>query len=155
MSGKIRRFQFHILFTSLAVISLILGSCATPTGNGAGAGASQTMSSLAGTSDNMLLYQTPTGQRLVASFPSGGKIFLKMPEDGAVVDNPWVDVIGTAPPETVISLNDEIAIADENGNFTVRVPLEDGPNEIQCVASNDAGEEADFSFIVVFELPES
>jgi hypothetical protein len=66
-----------------------------------------------------------------------------------------VDVAGTAAAETVITLNHEIVVAGSDGTFSARVPLTEGPNEIQCVASNLAGEEADFSIIVVYEPPGS
>jgi hypothetical protein len=95
---------------------------------------------------------TPTGVPFLAAvFPSGGKIFLLTPHPGDVVATSWVDVAGTAVAETVITLNDEIAVAGSDGAFSARVPLAEGPNEIQCVASNLAGDEVDFSIIVVSE----
>jgi hypothetical protein len=95
---------------------------------------------------------TPAGEPyLVATFPSGGKIFLLSPQENDVVTAPWVDVAGTAPAETVITLNDEIAVAGADGYFSARVPLEDGLNEIECVASDLEGNEVAFSFIVDYE----
>jgi hypothetical protein len=95
---------------------------------------------------------TPAGEPyLVAAFPSGGKIFLLSPQENVAVTTPWVDVVGTAPAETVISLNDEIAVAGADGYFHARVPLEEGLNEIQCVASDLDGNEVVFSFIVDYE----
>lgn len=88
---------------------------------------------------------------LAATFPSGGKIFLFTPHGGDVVATPWVDVKGTAPKETVISFNDEVAVAGLGGLFSARVPLLDGPNEIQCVASDLEGNEVIFSIIVVYD----
>jgi len=96
--------------------------------------------------------EIPTSEPyLAATFPSGGKIILFTPHGGDVVATLWVDVKGTAPQETVISFNDEIAVAGQGGLFSVRVPLEEGPNEIQCVASDLEGNEVDFSIIVVYD----
>ncbi|MGD0174753.1 MAG: hypothetical protein ABSC61_10085 [Anaerolineales bacterium] len=96
--------------------------------------------------------EIPTGEPyLAATFPSGGKIFLFAPHADDVVATPWVDFKGTAPEETVISFDDEIAVAGQGGLFSARVPLEEGPNEIQCVASDLDGNEVDFSVIVVYD----
>lgn len=89
--------------------------------------------------------------RLMATFPSGAKIYLLSPQENAVVASPWVDVVGTAPAETVITFNEEITVAGADGFFRARVPLEEGPNEIQCLASDLEGNEVDFSLIVVFD----
>jgi hypothetical protein len=88
---------------------------------------------------------------LVAEFPSGGKIHLRAPQPDAVVADPWVDVVGTAPAETVITLDGEIVVAGPDGMFYARVPLEEGVNEIQCVASDLLGNEVTFSILVAYE----
>jgi len=90
----------------------------------------------------------------VATFSSGAEVFLLSPQEDEVVTTPWVDVVGTAPAETVITLNEEITVAGGDGMFYARVPLEEGLNEIQCTASDLEGNEVSFSFIVVFEPEE-
>jgi hypothetical protein len=90
----------------------------------------------------------------VAVFPSGAEIRLMSPQNEEIVRDPWVDVVGAAPAETVITLNDEIAVAGADGMFYGRVPLEQGLNEIQCTASNLEGDEVAFSILVVFEPEE-
>jgi hypothetical protein len=91
---------------------------------------------------------------LVATFPSGAEIYLLAPQEDDVVTNPWVDVIGKAPAETVITLNEEIAVAGPDSMFYARVPLEEGLNEVLCVASDWEGNEVDFSIMVVYETEE-
>jgi hypothetical protein len=91
---------------------------------------------------------------LVATFPSGAEVFLLAPQDEDVVITPWVDVVGTAPVETVITLNEEIAVAGGDGLFYARVPLEEGLNEILCIASDWEGNEVSFSILVVYEPEE-
>ncbi|MBN2084424.1 MAG: hypothetical protein JW748_04305 [Anaerolineales bacterium] len=92
--------------------------------------------------------------RAVAVFPSGAEVSLFAPQDDAAVTEAWVDVIGSAPAETVISLNDEITVAGADGMFYARVPLEEGLNEIQCVASDLEGNEVAFAFVVMYEHEE-
>jgi hypothetical protein len=92
--------------------------------------------------------------RVMATFPSGSDVSLLAPQDNAVVTEAWVDVIGLAPAETVITLNDEITVAGADGMFYARVPLEEGLNEIQCIASDLEGNEVAFSFLVVYEPEE-
>ncbi|MFN2299577.1 MAG: hypothetical protein ACK2UB_12070 [Anaerolineales bacterium] len=89
----------------------------------------------------------------VAAFPSGAAIYLLCPPEDASVSTPWADVVGKAPPDTVITLNDEIAVAGTDGSFSARVPLEVGVNEIQCVASDWEGHEATFSIFIEY-IPE-
>jgi hypothetical protein len=88
---------------------------------------------------------------LVAEFPTGAEIYLISPQPDAAVATPWVDVTGTAPSETVITLNDEIAVAGSDGRFSARVPLETGLNEILCSASDSEGNEVAFSILVAYE----
>jgi hypothetical protein len=92
--------------------------------------------------------------RIVATFPSGADISLFSPQEDDVVTEARVDVIGAAPAETVITLNEEITVAGADGMFYARVPLEEGLNEILCVASDLEGNEVAFSFIVVYEPEE-
>ncbi len=92
--------------------------------------------------------------RVVATFPSGADVSLFAPREEAAVTEAWVDVIGSAPAETVVTLNDEIAVAGADGMFYARVPLEEGLNEIRCVASDLEGNEVVFSFLVVYEPEE-
>jgi hypothetical protein len=87
----------------------------------------------------------------VAVFPSGAEIFLLSPQEDDIVACPWVDVVGTAPADTVVTLNDEIAVAGMDGLFHARVPLEEGLNEIQCVASDLEGNEVAFSILIACE----
>lgn len=87
-----------------------------------------------------------------ASDPLGLKII--SPEDGAVVHMPQVEVAGEAPMELVITINDEIVLVGETGTFAVTIPLEEGPNAIQIVASDVEGNEVSFELIVTYE-PES
>jgi hypothetical protein len=76
------------------------------------------------------------------------------PQDEAVVNVPEVEVVGEAKPDTVITLNDEIVVVDQSGTFSVTLALEEGPNEIEVVASDPEGNEVSFELEVTYD-PES
>jgi hypothetical protein len=114
----------------------------TNAGNGSTNSAAQTRAAL----ENLL-----GNPRVLATFPSGARVCLFTPQEGQVFSDPWVDVIGSAPEETVVSLNDEITVAGADGLFYARVPLEEGLTEIVCVASDQEGNEVAFSFVIVYE----
>jgi Glucodextranase, domain B len=73
------------------------------------------------------------------------------PLDGDIVNIPQVDVIGSAPSGTVVSVNDDIIVVGENGQFKSIVVLDEGPNLIEIVASDDNGNETDLELTVVYE----
>ena len=73
------------------------------------------------------------------------------PLDEAVVDTPEVDVLGSAPAGAVVSVNDEIRIVGSDSHFKVTVPLEDGPNLIEIIASDENGNELSTLLTVTYE----
>jgi hypothetical protein len=58
---------------------------------------------------------------------------------------------GSAPAGTVISVNDLILIVGIDGQFTATVPLEEGLNLIEVVASNEKGNELSALLTVTYE----
>ncbi len=73
------------------------------------------------------------------------------PLDEAVLNTPQVEVIGSAPPGAVVSVNDEIIIVDEKGQFSATISLEEGPNLIEIIASNASGDETSLLLTIVYE----
>lgn len=106
-----------------------------------------------GNTEQDLPMQTTDEPYWVAAFSSNAEIYLLCPPEDTSVSTPWVDVVGKAPPDTVITLNDEIAVAGTDGLFSARVPLDEGMNEIQCVASDWEGRQATFSIFIEY-VPE-
>ena len=82
---------------------------------------------------------------------SGLWLQILSPLDEAVVDTPQVDVLGSAPAGSVISVNDEILIVGSDSQFTVTVLLEDGPNLIEIIASDDDGNELTTLLTITYE----
>ncbi len=84
---------------------------------------------------------------------TSGSLWLRLssPQDGDVVAQPVINVTGQAPAETVISLNDDILVVPADGNFSIPVTLDEGPNVLELVASNIDGDEIDLVLTVVYE----
>jgi hypothetical protein len=97
-----------------------------------------------------LIQPTPT---LITAPEPSGTLWLQVlsPQDEAVVNTPQVDVIGSAPVGAVISVNDEILIVGDDGQFKTTVSLDEGPNLIEIIASDHNGNESDLELTVVYE----
>ena len=67
------------------------------------------------------------------------------------MDVPQVDVSGSAPAGTVISVNDDVLIVGADQQFKTSVPLEEGPNLIEIIASDENGNEASALLTVTYE----
>lgn len=72
------------------------------------------------------------------------------PQDGATVATSVVQVKGEAPPDTVVTVNDDILVVDSTGSFDAPVTLAEGPNVIEVVASDTDGDEVSFEVAVTF-----
>ena len=82
-----------------------------------------------------------------------GEMWLQVtsPLDGAVLDAPEVDVIGMAPANSVVSIDDDILLMGDDGKFKATIPLDEGPNLIEIVASDMDGNEVSQMLAVVYE----
>jgi len=82
------------------------------------------------------------------TLPTGFYLTVTQPADGSIVDVGKIEVRGHTSPGAVVSVNDEIAMADTQGIFTVTINLEEGPNIIEVIASNEEGEGAGINLTV-------
>ena len=91
---------------------------------------------------------TQTSEPVVAQ-----QLYLQIlsPQDGDTVNTSQVDVIGSAPVGATISVNDDIIIVGDNQQFKSTVPLDEGPNLIEIVASDDSGNETSLELTVTYE----
>ena len=79
------------------------------------------------------------------------KIKILSPEDNSVISTAQVEVKGEALSNTVVTLNDQIVLADEAGFFSAIIPLEEGPNVIDIVASDENGNEDNVQLTVTYD----
>lgn len=73
------------------------------------------------------------------------------PEDGSLVSTPEIELLGEASPGAVVSIGDEIILVPPDGAFRQIIRLEEGPNAIEVVASNIAGDEQSLILTLVYE----
>jgi len=78
-------------------------------------------------------------------------VTITSPANETVVNTPQVEVNGQAPAETVVSIGDIITVVDASGKFSIPVPLEEGPNDLEIVASDPDGNEASANLVVTYE----
>jgi hypothetical protein len=102
--------------------------------------------------EEMMVSTGVIGTGVFTEFQQGAlRIQLFSPQDEEVFDVPQIEVSGKAPVGTVISINDQIIVVSGNGDFSVPVLLEEGPNVIELVASDLDGNELDIMLTVVYE----
>jgi hypothetical protein len=93
-----------------------------------------------------------TGEAAPVVLNSGPLVVtITSPADETVVNIPQVDVAGRAPAETVISIGDSITVVEASGEFSIPVPLEEGPNELEIIASDLEGNQASVTLVVTYE----
>lgn len=78
------------------------------------------------------------------------KLTVVQPEDNTIIDTNKIEVKGTTGPGAVVSVNNEIATADSQGNFAVTITLEEGPNIVEVFTSDESGNEANLTLIVSY-----
>jgi hypothetical protein len=74
------------------------------------------------------------------------------PADESIVNASSITVRGTTTSGAVVSVNGALASVDSNGAFQLTIALDEGPNVIEVVASDDAGNEA-YSILSVIYQP--
>jgi len=152
------RHVVDIMNKILILLILIIGACGpTPTvGPSSPATTPNSPSAIPASSvpqdviPTTIIQPTPT----VASAPvTSGSLWLQVlsPQDEAVINIPQVDVIGSAPAGTVVSINDEILIVSDDQQFKITVSLDEGPNLIEIVASDENGNEMSLLLTVTYE----
>ena len=82
--------------------------------------------------------------------PAGFFLTVTQPADGSIINIGKIEVRGSTSPGAVVSVNDEIAMADTQGAFAITIILDEGPNIIEVIASDGEGNEATISLMVTF-----
>ncbi len=80
---------------------------------------------------------SPTPPEVNSDMPkSGFFLTVTQPTDESIINADKVEVIGITVPNAVVSVNGNLVEVDEEGNFTMMVVLEEGPNLIKVIASD-------------------
>jgi len=85
--------------------------------------------------------------------PASQTLWLQIlsPQEEAVINTPQVDVIGSAPVGAVVSINDEILVVGDDQQFQTTVSLDEGPNLIEIIASDEDGNEMPVLLTITYE----
>jgi hypothetical protein len=85
----------------------------------------------------------------VSESPSGTiPLEVTSPADGATLNTADFVVKGQTAAGAVVIVNDQFQIADDQGNFSIPVSLENGINVIDVTASDDSGNQAEVILMV-------
>lgn len=75
-------------------------------------------------------------------------LVVSQPQDNSITDSDRIEVKGRTNPGATVSIKEEMAIADEEGNFVITVALDEGLNIIEVFSSDEAKNEAEVTLIV-------
>lgn len=151
MNMKILRFA-----TALSVITLLMAACSpvktvtplapdiSPTDETAPGNATQPSPPASAPT------QSSGGQNQP---PGNGTISLQVlaPLDGTVVNASQIEVSGLASVGAVVTVNDNILIVGADGQFSTVILLDEGPNLIEVIASNELGSELSVELTVTYQ----
>ena len=70
------------------------------------------------------------------------------PIDSATVSTSTVTVQGQTTPGATVTVNGNSDVADANGNFSIDVSLDNGPNAIDVIATDDSGNQGEVLLMV-------
>jgi len=94
---------------------------------------------------------SPTPPEVNSDMPKSG-FFLTMtqPTDEGIINADKVEVIGITVPRAVVSVNGTLAEVDAEGNFSMMVVLEEGPNLIEVIGSDLEGNQESRTLATIY-----
>ena len=100
----------------------------------------------------LMVNAIPTSSATTSTTPgtSPGTLPLTVtsPIDSATVSTSTVTVQGQTTPGATVTVNGISDVADANGNFSIDVSLDNGPNAIDIVATDDNGNQGEVLLMV-------
>ncbi len=84
---------------------------------------------------------------------TSGPLWIKIisPLDNSTVNTAEVEIKGSAPVETVLTINDEIVLVGSDQQFSAKVVLDEGINEIEILGSDISGNEIFIPLTIYYE----
>jgi len=96
---------------------------------------------------------SPTEVPTATPVATEGDLFLQLvspPELEVFTDVEILSVVGRTRVDAVVTINDDIVEPNIDGEFSLDVPLEIGPNIIEIVASVASGEQLDLVLVAIY-----
>ncbi len=148
------RLKQVVATIALAILALsLVAACSnepvspTPTGQVPGKTASPTSTS----GSNPTAAPGATVKPITPPAASGLNLSIVQPQIESVVTGSLLEVKGQTNPDAIVSVNGVIVkFIDVNGNFTAVVPLEEGPNLIEIVASDYQNNQVSQTLTVIY-----
>ena len=141
----------RIIAASLAFGMLLLVAC------GGGGDEEAPVQTVGPTATSVAAPATPTETPSIAPSPTPlateGDFFLQLvepPETEIFTDAASLTVVGRTRVDALVTINDTIVEPNIDGEFSLDVALEAGPNIIEVVASVASGEQMDLVLVVIY-----
>jgi bacillopeptidase F len=100
----------------------------------------------------LMVNAIPTSSATTSATPSTSQGTLPLtvtsPIDSATLSTSTVTVEGRTTPGATVTVNGNSDVADANGNFSIDVSLDNGPNAIDVIATDDSGNQGEVLLMV-------
>ena len=82
------------------------------------------------------------------------ELFLEIltPKDESIIQTEEITVTGKTLPTAIVSVNGELTLVKEDGEFSSKITLKEGPNLIEAVASDLGGNEIGEILTIIYML---
>jgi hypothetical protein len=149
---------FILAITGISLTSILMTGCGNssktvpPTAQNHLAASTSAIPSAAPALPTSTLAPSPQSQDLSETssnaLQNNIQLTVTNPLDGADINSGTVAVTGRTVPGATLNVNDTVAVADANGEFSVLINLEQGPNAIDVIANDDNGETSEVLIMV-------
>jgi len=95
-----------------------------------------------------------TTEEPVASYKNEITLAIKTPKNGDIVTSSSLSVTGTTSPNAEVFVNDKETKADSDGDFSVKLILEEDENYILITANDSEGNSAEQDLSVIYQPKE-
>ena len=132
---------------------LLLTSTACFFGGGDEETSEQTGDSATAASDSETNQAADTGSPSPTQVATSGELFLQLVEPTELevfTDVAAMTVAGRTRIDAMVTINDTVVEPNIDGEFSLDMDLEEGPNMIEVVASVASGEQKDFILVAVY-----
>jgi PBP1b-binding outer membrane lipoprotein LpoB len=92
---------------------------------------------------------TPASQNSTGdTFQTGLPLRVTAPADASTINGDSVTVQGKTAPGAAVNINNNAGIADADGNFSITITLEEGPNAIDVIATDENSKQGEVLLMV-------
>jgi len=157
-----------VLPIALIMLGCSVGSLATPSPSPTGLPGIQATPSIPGTQEPVPTSSPaqpqatvaaegtatkPSPDRTPVATPTAVPLFLSVstPQDETITTTQQITVTGKTSPGAVVSVNGRVVAVSPGGDFSMVLVLEEGPNTIEVIASDQDGNEVSRIIAVIYQ----